>query len=263
MSLMKSLDRQSLDEQTRLVSRYVAGDLSRSERAEFEAWLVASPELASEVEMERRMRRGIASAARRGWLTRQPGSQSIGRERRWSMAIAASVAVALTTIGLSLVMPVHHDEETRAVTGSDTMQSGESRSVLPALPRIVRLRQVRGMETTPDVSYALNAVPSELRIEPDVVVFTCPDGSLELECVGGLAPQTPQYPEYEMELVNRRGSVLAWQSTRQLPSSTSPLSFVLGEPEKLGPGDYDMIVRGHSPEHEEVVARFWLRVTAQ
>ena len=51
---MKSLDRHSLDEQTRLVSRYVAGDLSRSERAEFEAWLVASPELAAEVEMERR-----------------------------------------------------------------------------------------------------------------------------------------------------------------------------------------------------------------
>ena len=67
---MKSLDRNSLEEQTRLVSRYVAGDLSRSERAEFEAWLVASPELAAEVEMERRLRRGIASAARRGWLKR-------------------------------------------------------------------------------------------------------------------------------------------------------------------------------------------------
>ena len=68
---MKSLDRNSLDEQTRLVARYVAGDLSRSERAEFEAWLVASPELAAEVEMERRLRRGMASAARRGWLNRR------------------------------------------------------------------------------------------------------------------------------------------------------------------------------------------------
>ena len=63
---MKSLDRKSFEEQTRLVARYVAGDLSRSERAEFEAWLVASPELAAEVEMERRLRRGIASAARSG-----------------------------------------------------------------------------------------------------------------------------------------------------------------------------------------------------
>src|SRR5690348_636873 len=93
---MKSLDRQSLDEQTRLVSRYVAGDLSRSERAEFEAWLVASPELASEVEMERRLRRGIASAARRGWLNRAARSAPQTRERHWRVAIAASLVSAVT-----------------------------------------------------------------------------------------------------------------------------------------------------------------------
>jgi hypothetical protein len=46
-----------------------------------------------------------------------------------------------------------------------------------------------------------------------------------------------------------------------LPTSGSVLSFVLSEPEQLEAGDYDVIVRGHSPEHEEVVARFWLRVT--
>jgi len=67
----------ALRQQQRLVGRYVAGDLSRSERAEFEAWLISSPELAAEVEMERRLRRGIASAARRGWLHRadKPGSE--------------------------------------------------------------------------------------------------------------------------------------------------------------------------------------------
>jgi uncharacterized protein with GYD domain len=32
-------------------------------------------------------------------------------------------------------------------------------------------------------------------------------------------------------------------------------------PASLAAGDYDMVVRGHSPDHEEVVARFWLRVT--
>src|SRR6476646_8705921 len=100
---MKSLDRQSLDEQTRLVSRYVAGDLSRSERAEFEAWLVASPELAAEVEMERRLRRGIASAARRGLLQRQAPVKA-GRDRRWQMAMAASAVLSLGIV-LSLVVP--------------------------------------------------------------------------------------------------------------------------------------------------------------
>jgi len=64
------LSRGTLEAQSRLVGRYVAGDLSRPERAEFEAWLVASPELAKEVEMERRLLSGIADAARRGWLKR-------------------------------------------------------------------------------------------------------------------------------------------------------------------------------------------------
>jgi len=89
---MKSLDRNSFEEQARLVSRYVAGDLSRSERAEFEAWLVASPELAAEVEMERRLRRGIASAARRGWLQRQAPVHT-RRDHRWQIAIAASAVL--------------------------------------------------------------------------------------------------------------------------------------------------------------------------
>ena len=79
---MKSLDRNALDEQTRLVPRYVAGDLSRSERAEFEAWLVASPELAAEVDMERRLRRGMASANRRGWLKRGAPAH-VAQNRRW------------------------------------------------------------------------------------------------------------------------------------------------------------------------------------
>ena len=260
MSLMKSLDRQSLEEQTRLVSRYVAGDLSRSERAEFEAWLVASPELASEVEMERRLRRGIASAARRGWLTRQPGNHQHG-ERRWSMAIAASVAIALTTIGLSLVMPARDDDATsQTANAAGSSPTSESRH---ALPRIVRLGKVRSQGTTPDVAFALNAAPSEMRFEPaDVVVLTCADGSLELECTGGLTPQTPQYPEYEMDVVSRGDSALAWRSARQAPTTGGGLSFVLHRPEQLAAGDYDLVVRGHSPEHEEVVARFWLRVSA-
>src|SRR5690349_22944005 len=103
---MKSLDRNSLEEQTRLVSRYVAGDLSRSERAEFEAWLIASPELAAEVEMERRLRRGMASAARRGWLKRRSPEQASGH-RRWPLALAASVLLA---VGLTVTLTLPRDD---------------------------------------------------------------------------------------------------------------------------------------------------------
>ena len=251
---MKSLDRNSLEEQTRLVSRYVAGDLSRSERAEFEAWLVASPELASEVEMERRLRRGIASAARRGWLTRTPPVER-SRERQWQVALAASVLVA---VGLALSVLLPRDDA--SAPGGNRVASSSQRV---AASHTVRLTSVRGMDSTPDVSISLANAPGELVIKPDVVVLTCEDGAIELECAGGHSPQQPQYAEYEMDLVNRRGATLAWRSSRQAPVGRTQLEFTLRDPGSLDAGDYDLIVRGHSPEHEEVVARFWLRIAAQ
>jgi ferric-dicitrate binding protein FerR (iron transport regulator) len=253
---MNSFDPQSLDEQTRLVSRYVAGDLSRSERADFEAWLVASPELAAEVELERRLRRGIMSAARRGWLNRDAElPQAAGLNRRWRIAIAASIVMVMITVGMSVLLPEH---------GSGQLATNRSSGSVAAhlsAARTVRLGSVRGFGASPDVIVTRSDMPSELTIEPDVVVLTCEDGSIELECAGGTAAHTPQYAEYEMDVVNRRDSALAWRSARLLATAGTTLSFVLPDPVKLEAGDYDMLVRGHSPDHEEVVARFWLRVT--
>lgn len=248
---MKSLDRQSLEDQVRLVSRYVAGDLSRSERAEFEAWLVASPELAAEVEMERRLRRGIASAARRGWLKRSLGKRSV-QAHRWRMGLAASVVVAVTAVAFNLLSPRPADD-TRAPVA-------DTRAPAPLVLRTVRLMAIRSLGSTPDVIVP-RAEVSALVLEPEVVVLTCTDGSIELECADGSSPRTPQYDEYELDLVNRRSAELAWRSARQIPAGGTQLSFRLREPARVQPGDYDMVVRGHSPDHEEVVARFWLKVT--
>jgi hypothetical protein len=244
---MKSLSRQSLEEQTRLVSRYVAGDLSRSERAEFEAWLVASPELAAEVDMERRLRRGIVSAAKRGWIRRDAPTGT--REHPWRIAaIAAGLCVAVS-LSLAVGLP-------RA--GDDLASAQPTRS--HSSPLSVRLGSMRGAGDAPDVSMSLATLPSSLTIEPEVVVLTCADGSLQLECEGGSAPQTPQYAEYELDLVKRHGGALAWRSPRQTPMAGQELSFTLGDPARLDAGDYDIVVRGHAADHAEVVARFWLRV---
>ncbi len=251
---MKPLDRISLEEQTRLVSRYVAGDLSRSERAEFEAWLVASPELAAEVEMERRMRRGIASAARRGWLKRGANAPP-APDRRWQMALAASVLLSLA-LGLSLTLPSGTDE---------TPVVAQSRATLKpiAASLTLRLGSLRGAGGSPDISLLKAEAPQQLVIEADIVVLTCEDGTLELECPGGNAPQTPQFPEYEMDLVRRHDASLAWRSARSVPAAGSQLSFTLRDPGGLEAGDYDVLVRGRAPDHDEVVARFLMRIAAQ
>jgi hypothetical protein len=249
---MKSLDRQSLDEQTRLVSRYVAGDLSRSERAEFEAWLVASPELASEVEMERRLRRGIASAARRGWLKRIAPPVS-ARERHLRLAMAASLVAALA-VGWMMAGP--RADRVQQTAGS---HKPATHAQLVA-SRTVALASVRGAGDVPDIELARADAPAELVVKPDVVVLTCEDGTIQFECRGGAAPATPQYPEYEADLVGRDRGALIWRSPRQMAVSGSPLSFAIRDPGALDAGDYDFIVRGHAADHEEVVARFVLRV---
>ncbi len=247
---MKPSDRQTFEEQRRLVSRYVAGDLSRSECAEFEAWLIASPELAAEVEMERRLRRGMASAARRGWLKRG-AVRSSGSSQRWRYAVAAGL-VGAVALSLSVMSPR---------TGQHTeLPLADADSKPTILARVVRLGSIRSLGTAPDIIVAPHDAPASLVVEPDVVVLTCEDGSIELECSNGAAPQTPQYAEYELDVVNRRGSKLAWRSSRQAPADHQRLSFSIPDPASLGAGDYDLLVRGHSADHEEVVARFWLRV---
>jgi hypothetical protein len=178
------------------------------------------------------------------------------RDHRWQIAIAASAVLSLGVV-LSLVVP--HGETT--VPGKRLFASAGEQHI--ASTRTVRLGSVRGTGGVPDISILLTDAPGELVIEPDVVVLTCPDGSIELECAGGSAPQTPQYAEYEMDLVKRHGATLGWRSSRQIPVGRTQLSFTLHEPGSLDAGDYDLLVRGHSPDHAEVVARFWLRVSAQ
>jgi hypothetical protein len=51
-----------------------------------------------------------------------------------------------------------------------------------------------------------------------------------------------------------------WRSERQLPAMRTQLSFTMRDAQNLQTGDYDVIVRGVSPDHEEVVGRFWLQV---
>jgi hypothetical protein len=188
--------------------------------------------LAAEVEMERRLRRGIASAARRGWLKR--GAPARSRDRRWQFAAAASVVVSVGLV-LSVVMP----RQEAVPTGSTRVAATGDQRI--AASRNVRLASIRGVIGTPDISVSLANAPSELVIEPDVVTLTCEDGALELECPGGIAPQTPQYAEYEMDVIRRHGATLSWRSSRQVPVARNQLSFTLRDPGSLDAGDYDVI----------------------
>jgi hypothetical protein len=55
-------------------------------------------------------------------------------------------------------------------------------------------------------------------------------------------------------------AVLAWRSARSVPVVGSQLSFTLRDPGGFEAGDYDVLVRGRSTDHQEVVARFLMRI---
>ncbi len=167
------------------------------------------------------------------------------------MAIAASVLVAVG-LAVSVNLP-------RTEPGGDSQRVTATHR---AAPLSVRLGKVRGAAEGPDIRFTRASIPAEITLEPDVVVLTCENGAVELECVGGGMPQTPQYAEYEVDFVNRHGSTLAWRSARQEPAMGTELSFTMRDPSVLDAGDYDVVVRGVSADHEEVVGRFWLQVGA-
>jgi hypothetical protein len=162
------------------------------------------------------------------------------------------------TLGVTLVLPHRGIEPSASASAVDQRAPAQR-----IASRTVRLASVRGLANLPDLVFTQADAPAILVLEPDVVVLTCEDGSMSLECTGGTAPYTPQYPEYELDLVKRRDSSLIWRSARQVPVARNQLSFELRDPGALEAGNYDLVVRGQAPDHEEVVARYWLRINAQ
>ena len=115
-------------------------------------------------------------------------------DRRWRVALAASL---LASVGDRL----ERVGAARAVDPATTAHALHHQRLPIITTRIVRLGSVRGLEHgSPDLTLSRAEAPVDLVIEPDVVVLTCEDGAIELECPGGTAPQTPQYPEYEIEI---------------------------------------------------------------
>jgi hypothetical protein len=245
----------SSDDQFRAdIPRYVAGALSPTEREAFEAWLLAHPEMVRELELERMLRVGMASAARRGWL------EGPARAPRTSLRWTAAAASVIGAISLSAFTLGRLQTNSLATSHSHEESIGGMLEHTQDAPTIV-LASTRSGGTTPDVTLALAEMPDHLVLRPDVVVLTCEDGVVDFECAGGAKPSLPQYERYELDIVHRGKDVSVWRSAAQKPRDGSELAYVI-HPRRLEAGDYQLIVSGTSATHREVVGRFWLRVAA-
>ena len=156
-------DRQSLEEQARQVSRYVAGDLSRPERAEFEARLIALPSC-------RRSRDGppAAGIARRRLAGAGPNASEVrGAAGAWPSPRASSCHCSRSAW---LVLPGGERDESR--------QLQRARRFHPRRASCGSARFVPG--TTPDITVSRLAPLSALPSSPGRGAHR-PDGSIELE----------------------------------------------------------------------------------
>lgn len=250
------MDRAYIDRE-QIIARYLADRLSAKEREAFEAYCIAHPQIAEEVELEARLRRGLQAAAERRWICfAQP-------QRHWRAltpaALAASVALVLTASAAALWLVLESRSGITAGAGPEPAAAVAHRVASSA--HLVRLGGgLRSAAAAPDHVLQHSELPEYVVFETDVVVLVCADGTVDIECADGRPPASPRFERYRLEILDRRDGELLWQSAEQVPASSPTLAFI-HEPRELTRGDYDVLVRGLEADRSEVVARFWLRVS--
>jgi len=120
------------------IEQYVSGKLLGRDAEEFEAYCVANPEFAKQVEFEQRLRAGLAQVAK--------GSTAefvrANAEPRWKLAAAASVVLALGAVSYTWWHQSNKlGRAVMAAVSTDAQRSGPS----------LRLAQVRGAESVPSL----------------------------------------------------------------------------------------------------------------
>jgi hypothetical protein len=195
-----------------LIEQYVSGKLGGKDAEEFEAYCVANPEFAKQVEFEQRLRAGIAEVAK--------GSTAefvrANAEPRWKLAAAASVLLAVGAISWAAW---HQSNQLgRALMAAVTTEAQRNGASL-------RLAQVRGAESVPTLGSTV------LRVE---IVGLFDSGSL-----------------YNITL-DRLDETRAHTLTTlygQHPNTPVTLEFML-DAEDLPAGSYSLRVRKQSSDEE-------------
>lgn len=194
------------------IEQYVSGKLVGREAEEFEAYCVANPEFAKQVEFEQRLRAGIAEVAK-GSTAEFVRSNA---EPRWKFAAAASVLLAIGAVSWTWYHQSNKlGRALMAAVSTDAQRSGTS----------LRLAQVRGAESVPTLA------PRVTRVE-----------------IVGLFDSAAQYNITLDRIEDQRARTLT-TLYGQHPNSPVTLEFML-DAEDLPAGSYTLRVRKQSSDEE-------------
>ncbi len=194
------------------IEQYVAGQLGEAEAEAFEAYCVANPEFAKQVEFEQRLRAGMAEVARGSTAEFVRANHPLAS--RFAMAATVLLLLGAGFIGWHTWGPAAIRPVLTAAT--------DAPQTIPAL----RLAQVRGMA---DGSALQNA-------------------TVRVEIVGLFDTEY----HYSVELARLRGAKHAENvATLYGQRPTSPVTLeVLLHAERLRPGNYLLRVRKQSTDEE-------------
>ncbi|HTU64996.1 MAG TPA: hypothetical protein VMF52_03510 [Steroidobacteraceae bacterium] len=196
------------------IEQYVSGKLVGKDAEEFEAYCVANPEFAKNVEFEQRLRAGLAQVARGSTaeFVRSHG------QSRWKFAAAASIVLALGAFSWAWWhQSAKLGRALMAAVSTEAQRNGPS----------LRLAQVRGAESVPHLGSAV------MRVEIVGLFDVAANYSITLDRV------TDQQQPAET-LTTLYG---------QHPSSPVTLEFML-DSEDLPAGAYTLRVRKQSADEE-------------
>jgi len=194
------------------IEQYVSGKLDGREAEEFEAYCVANPDFAKQVEFEQRLRAGIAEVAK-GSTAEFVRSNA---EPRWKFAAAASVLLAIGAVSWTWYHQSNKlGRALMAAVSTDAQRSGTS----------LRLAQVRGAESVPTLA------PRVTRVE-----------------IVGLFDSAAQYNITLDRIEDQRARTLT-TLYGQHPNSPVTLEFML-DAEDLPAGSYTLRVRKQSSDEE-------------
>jgi hypothetical protein len=194
------------------IEQYVSGKLDGTEAEAFEAYCVANPEFAKQVEFEQRLRAGLEQIAK--------GSTAefvrANAEPRWKLAAAASVVLALGAISWAALHQSNQlGQAVMAAVTTDAQRNGAS----------LRLAQVRGAESVPSLG----------------------SGVVRIEIVG-LFDSSALYNITLDQLDDQRARTLT-TLYGQHPSTPVTLEFML-DAGNLPAGSYTVHVRKQSSDEE-------------
>jgi hypothetical protein len=204
------------------IEQYVAGRLGKEEAEAFEAYCVANPEFAKQVEFEQRLRDGIREVA--------AGSTAefvrAHHPMRWKVALAASLilVVAAALFLWQRANPTVIEPVLAAVT-SDAQRSGPS----------MRLALVRGMDSSPELQRGFVRVEIVGLFDPGfhyTVSLDRLEQQRNVETLGTLYSQHPTSPiTLEVMVDSDRLPAGAYSlRVRKQASGEEPLDFGFQKP---------------------------------